>query len=83
MEIRHVENPRREAESHYYNPDHQHLLDLGYQPTHDVEAEIEVILRDLRKYAGRIEAKKEALIPDVRWDGTRQRVGYLTDEPAR
>jgi UDP-sulfoquinovose synthase len=30
--IRHVENPRREKEEHYYNAKHQHLLDLGLEP---------------------------------------------------
>ncbi len=29
--------PAVELEEHYYNPDHQHLLDLGYRPTHDME----------------------------------------------
>ena len=77
VEIRNVENPRREQETHYYNPDHQHLLDLGYQPTHDVEAELAIMLRDLTAHAGRIEAKREALVPDVRWDGSRRRVEYL------
>ena len=68
-EIRHVDNPRIEAEDHYYNPDHQKLLDLGYQPTTDIEAEIAITLKDLIKYKGRIEAKKDVLMPDIRWDG--------------
>ncbi len=32
VEIRSVENPRKEAEEHYYNPAHTGLLDLGLQP---------------------------------------------------
>jgi len=76
-----IENPRKEAEEHYYNPDHCHLLDLGYKPTHDVEQELRIILKDLLKYRGRIEEKKEALIPDIRWDGTRRKSRFLT-EPA-
>lgn len=76
-QIRHVENPRLEKEEHYYNPDHKALLDLGYQPTHDVEEEMRVTLKDLMNYADRIDAKKQALIPDVHWDGTRRKVGYL------
>ena len=27
-----MENPRKEAEEHYYNPAHTGLLDLGLQP---------------------------------------------------
>ncbi len=76
-EVRNLENPRMEMEEHYYNPDHQHLLDLGYQPTHDMEAELRIMLTDLMKYRDRIEAKRAALIPEIRWDGTRRKVGYI------
>jgi len=75
--IRNLENPRKEMEEHYYNPDHKHLLDLGYKPTHDVEKELEIMLRDLIKYRSRIEARKEALIPDIRWDGTRKKSSFI------
>ncbi len=64
-------------EEHYYNPDHKHLLDLGYKPTHDVEQELKIILNDLMKYKERILEKKDVLIPDIRWDGTRKKVGFL------
>ncbi|MDR4508969.1 MAG: NAD-dependent epimerase/dehydratase family protein [Candidatus Brocadiaceae bacterium] len=77
VEIRNLENPRNEMEEHYYNPDHQGLLNLGYNPSHDVELEIEHILNDLIKYRERIEARKEAFIPDIRWDGTRRKAGLL------
>ena len=77
--VRNIENPRQELEEHYYNPDHQHLLDLGYQPTHDIEAEMRIMLADLIKYRARIEAKKEVLIPDIRWDGTRRKSQYLNE----
>jgi len=77
VEIKNLENPRKEMEEHYYNPDHKHLLDLGYKPTHDVEKELEIMLKDLIKYRSRIEARKEALIPDIRWDGTRKRVSFV------
>jgi hypothetical protein len=72
-----VENPRKELEEHYYNPDHKHLFDLGYEPTHDMEAELRIVLTDLIKYRSRIEARSEALTPDIRWDGRKERVKYL------
>jgi len=75
--IRPLENPRKELEEHYYHPDHQHLLNLGYQPTHDMEAELRIMLGDLSKYRSRIEVVKEVLIPDIRWDGTRRKSHYL------
>ena len=57
--------------------DHEHVLNLGYKPTHDVEQELKIMLKDLTKYKERILEKKEALIPDIRWDGTREKVGFL------
>lgn len=79
VKIQNLENPRTEKEEHYYNPDHQHLYDLGYKPTYDVEQELQIIFNDLIKYRDRIEARKEALIPDIRWDGRRKRVSFLTN----
>lgn len=76
-DISNLENPRIEKEEHYYNPDHQHLLDLGYKPTHDVEQELRIMLECLCKYRGRIEERKEVLIPDIRWDGTRRKSRFL------
>jgi UDP-sulfoquinovose synthase len=81
--VRNLENPRKEMEEHYYKPDHQHLFDLGYQPTHDVEAEMRIMLRDLMRYRDRIEAKRDVLIPDVRWDGRREKVRFLETMPER
>jgi UDP-sulfoquinovose synthase len=77
IEVRNVENPRIEMEEHYYNPDHQNLLELGYQPSHDIETEMEIMLNDLMKYKPRIEARAHALTPDIRWDGSRRKVSYL------
>ncbi len=77
VKINPLENPRKEAEVHYYNPDHQHLLDLGYQPTHDMDAELRTMFRDLIPHHERIEARKEAQFPDIRWDGARRRSEYL------
>jgi UDP-sulfoquinovose synthase len=80
VEVHNLENPRQEAEEHYYKPDHQNLLDLGYKPTHDVEAEMKIMLTDLIKYRDRIESKRAALIPEIRWDGTHKKVEFLATE---
>ncbi|MBI5252029.1 MAG: NAD-dependent epimerase/dehydratase family protein [Desulfomonile tiedjei] len=80
VQIRNVENPRQEQEQHYYNPDHKHLLKLGYRPTRDMLGELRIMLKDLTICRGRIEARREALFPDIRWDGSRRPVEYL-DEP--
>lgn len=80
--IRHIDNPRLESEDHYYNPDHQHLLDLGYQPTTDMQAELRVVFQDLMKHRTRIETRTHATFPDIRWDGQRYRSDYLEGHEA-
>ncbi len=82
VEIHHYENPRQEMEEHYFNPDRQHLIDLGYQPTHDVKAEMRIMLRDLIPHKARILEKRDILIPDIRWDGTRHRSEIIDKQVA-
>jgi UDP-sulfoquinovose synthase len=77
VEIHHYENPRVEAENHYYNPDRQRLINLGYQPTYDVTSELIVMLRDLMEHRDRIMQYRDILVPDIRWDGTRRRSRML------
>jgi len=79
VKIHPMENPRAEAEQHRYNPDHQHLLDLGYRPTTDMDSELRIMLADLMAHRERIEERREAHFPDIRWDGTRRRSDYLSE----
>jgi len=79
--IHHLENPRIELEEHYYQPDHQGLLDLGYQPTHDMESELRIMLADLERHRARIEAVKDVLIPAIRWDGSRRKSQFIDSVP--
>jgi len=78
VEIVNTENPRMEQESHHYNPDHQKLFELGYEPTHDIEAEIKIMIKDLSNYRERIIRYKKALVPDIHWDGSRKKVGIFS-----
>lgn len=77
VDVLRYENPRTEKHEHYYNPARQHLIDLGYQPTHDVRAEVRIMLSDLLPLKDRIAQYREILVPDIRWDGTRRRSGVL------
>jgi UDP-sulfoquinovose synthase len=77
VEVHNLENPRKEQEEHYYRPDHQHLFDLGYVPTRDIDDEIKTMLRDLITYSERIELKRDALVPKIRWSGQRERVPFI------
>lgn len=73
VEIYEYDNPRNEAAEHYYNPDRQHLLDLGYVPSHDVKAEMKIMLQDLKEHEDRIRKHENILVPDIRWDGAHRR----------
>jgi|HubBroStandDraft_3_1064219.scaffolds.fasta_scaffold02150_4 UDP-sulfoquinovose synthase len=79
-EVQNLENPRSEAEEHYYHADHKHLFNLGYRPAHSVETEVDIMLRDLLKCRERINAKRDALIPDIHWNGRRAKVG-IAEQP--
>lgn len=71
--ILHFENPRKELEEHYYNPDHEGLSRLGYKTATTVEDEVGIMLQDLLPFRRRIEEAKACLVPDVRWDGSRRK----------
>ena len=71
--IRHYDNPRQELEEHYYHPDRQHLIDLGYRPTRDIKSVMRQIMLDLMDNKERIEAHREVLVPDIRWDSSRKK----------
>ncbi len=65
--IHHLANPRVEAETHYYNPRHQKLLDLGLQPHLLSEVLVDSMLTTIRDHAHRI--RPDIILPQVRWDG--------------
>lgn len=73
IDVYNYENPRNEMAEHYFNPDRNHLINLGYKPSHDVRAEMRIMLQDLLHHRDRILEYKEILVPDIRWDGTRRR----------
>jgi UDP-sulfoquinovose synthase len=63
--IEHLENPRVEAEGHYYNVEHSGLMGLGLTPNRLSDTLIESLLKISKRYAQR--ARLEALRPTVRW----------------
>jgi UDP-sulfoquinovose synthase len=62
-----LHNPRLEASEHFYRPTHQHLLDLGYEPTHDMDSELDRMFSDLLPHAERIRAVLEPIHPVTHW----------------
>src|SRR4051794_16569805 len=65
VEIGEVENPRTEAQEHYYNPTHTKLLDLGLEPTLLSEDLVTDTLSTLMKYQDR--TVHEAIAPRTTW----------------
>jgi len=68
VQINHLENPRIEAEQHYYNPRHQKLIDLGLEPHLLSDVLLDTIIKRIQQHAGRI--KKDIILPRVNWDGS-------------
>jgi UDP-sulfoquinovose synthase len=66
--IEQVENPRVEAESHYYRAAHTRLLDLGLVPHLLSEALIDSMFAIVERNKSR--AQVEAIRPTVRWRAT-------------
>ena len=75
VEVRHLENPRVEAEEHYYNPVHTKLLDLGLEPTYLGEELVESMIEIIERH-------KERVIADVIDPQTRWRPGVASARPA-
>jgi UDP-sulfoquinovose synthase len=65
VEIQPIENPRKEAEEHYYNPAHTGLLDLGLKPHYLTD---EVLLRMLEIVVQhKAKIKKDAIVRGIKW----------------
>ncbi len=62
-----IENPRVEAEQHYYYPDSESLRKLGFKPTKNLDEELEVTLSVLSRFKDRIEEKRDKILPTVKW----------------
>jgi UDP-sulfoquinovose synthase len=65
VQIAHVENPRVEKESHYYNAQHTRLLDLGLRPHTLSETLVESIIQTVRRHRDRIDPS--LIMPKTRW----------------
>jgi UDP-sulfoquinovose synthase len=54
VKIDHLENPRKEAEEHYYNPTYQGLIGLGVRPHYLTDEVLEGMMRVVEKFEGNI-----------------------------
>jgi len=65
VSIQHIGNPRKEMEEHYYNPVHEGLAKLGYNPSWDIGEEIKELLNIIIPYKNEI--RREVIMPKIRW----------------
>lgn len=63
--IDHMDNPRKEAEEHYYNPTYQGLIDLGVKPHFLSDEVMEGMFTIVEKYKDSI--RKDVIFKGVNW----------------
>jgi len=65
VEIDHLQDPRVEAEDHYYNAKHSKLIDLGLQPHLLSDSLLDSLMNIALKYRHRVDAS--LMFPQVNW----------------
>ncbi len=65
VEINHLEDPRVEAEEHYYNAKHSKLIELGLKPHLLSDSLLDSLMNIASKYRDRIDLSSMA--PQVNW----------------
>lgn len=65
VEMKNIDNPRKEREEHYYNPAHSGLTDLGLRPHHLTDDVVVDMLETVKRYSNRIDTRK--VMPRVNW----------------
>ena len=65
VEIKCIDNPRKEAEEHYYNPTYQGLINIGVEP-HYLTLEV---MKDMFKLVSnhKDNIRKDVIFRGVRW----------------
>ncbi len=66
VNIKSIENPRKEREEHYYNPTHTGLLDLGLEPNYMTDDVIASMLE--RIVVNKDNINTDRIMPRVRWN---------------
>jgi UDP-sulfoquinovose synthase len=65
VKVDHIENPRKEAEEHYYNPTYQGLQDIGVTPHYLTEDVMEKMFNIIEQYKDNI--RKDVIFKGVKW----------------
>lgn len=65
VEIKNIENPRKEAEEHYYNPTYQGLLDIGVKPHYLTEEVVAGMFNIVIDFKDTI--RKDIIFKGIKW----------------
>jgi len=65
VKIDHLENPRKEAEEHYYNPKYQGLKEIGVEPHYLTENVMQGIFQQVTLHKKNI--RKEVIFRGIKW----------------
>lgn len=65
VRIDHLENPRKEAEEHYYNPTYQGLIDIGVEPHYLTDEVLARMFRVVEQYKGNI--RQDVIFRGIKW----------------
>jgi len=65
VKIDHLENPRKEAEDHYYNPTYHGLIDLGVKPHYLTHHVLERMFQIVEQYKSNI--RKDVIFKNIKW----------------
>ena len=78
VEVAHIENPRVEAEEHYYNARHQALCDLGLTPHLLDENTLGGMIEAVARHRDRVDLL--SITPSIDWrkrSELRQKAGHV------
>jgi len=65
VQVKSIENPRKEAEDHYYNPVHSNLMEMGLKPHYMTDEVLHDLLERVIQYKGNIDLNR--IMPRVKW----------------
>jgi len=65
VKVDHIENPRKEAEEHYYNPTYQGLIEIGVEPHFLTDETMTGIFKTVEKFKSNI--RKDVIFKGVKW----------------
>lgn len=65
VRIDHIENPRKEAEEHYYNPTYQGVLEIGVEPHYLTDDVLTGMFRAVERHKQNI--RKEVIFRGIKW----------------